>query len=97
MLWEDLSAQQRLKQVQRWVLEVLIDNHAALQLYYGLGFSNCGLRKGYYTVSGCAKDALIVWEENTQKLAPDGFVILDARRYGDTWVHILEPVGASEG
>lgn len=36
-----------------------------------------------------ADDALIVWEENAQQSPPDGFDTLDARRYGDTWVHIL--------
>lgn len=37
-----------------------------------------------------AKDALCVWEENSEQLAPDGFAMLDARKYGDTWVHILQ-------
>ncbi|MFT4716611.1 MAG: 16S rRNA (guanine966-N2)-methyltransferase [Paracoccaceae bacterium] len=36
-----------------------------------------------------APDALIVWEENAEKPAPTGLTKLDARRYGDTWVHIL--------
>jgi 16S rRNA (guanine966-N2)-methyltransferase len=34
-------------------------------------------------------EALIVWEEAAQKDAPAGFERLDARRYGDSWVHIL--------
>ena len=34
-------------------------------------------------------DAMIVWEEGSEQLAPDGFELLDARKYGDTWVHIL--------
>lgn len=34
-------------------------------------------------------DALIVWEEGNEQAAPDGFAMLDARKYGDTWVHIL--------
>ncbi|MBV1864390.1 MAG: 16S rRNA (guanine(966)-N(2))-methyltransferase RsmD [Rhodobacteraceae bacterium] len=37
-----------------------------------------------------AENALIVWEENAEQTAPDGFNMLDSRRYGDTWVHILE-------
>jgi len=37
-----------------------------------------------------AKDALIVWEEGSEQTAPDGFDMLDARKYGDTWVHILQ-------
>ena len=36
-----------------------------------------------------APEALIVWEENVEKHAPHGFERLDARRYGDTWVHVL--------
>lgn len=37
-----------------------------------------------------AKDALIVWEENREQASPAGFTMLDARKYGETWVHILE-------
>ena len=39
-----------------------------------------------------AKDALIVWEENTPQIAPDGFDLLDTRKYGDTHVTLLEAV-----
>lgn len=35
-------------------------------------------------------DALCVWEENTKQIPPTGFTMLDARKYGDTWVHVLE-------
>lgn len=34
-------------------------------------------------------EALVVWEENAEQLPPEGYTLLDARRYGDTWVHIL--------
>lgn len=37
-----------------------------------------------------AKDTLIVWEENREQACPAGFETLDARKYGETWVHILE-------
>jgi len=33
--------------------------------------------------------ALIVWEEGSEQNIPDGFDLLDQRRYGDVWVHIL--------
>ncbi|MGR3568782.1 MAG: 16S rRNA (guanine(966)-N(2))-methyltransferase RsmD, partial [Pseudooceanicola nanhaiensis] len=36
-----------------------------------------------------APDALIVWEENTGQTAPDGFSLIDSRRYGDTHVTFL--------
>lgn len=36
-----------------------------------------------------APDALIVWEEGSEQIAIEGFEMLDARKYGDTWVHIL--------
>lgn len=36
------------------------------------------------------QDALIVWEEHAQQGAPSGFNKLDARRYGETWVTLLE-------
>ena len=35
-------------------------------------------------------DAICIWEENSQKIAPIGFSILDCRKYGDTWIHIME-------
>ena len=36
-----------------------------------------------------APKALIVWEENAPQLAPDGFEVLDTRRYGDTHITLL--------
>ncbi|MEM9785458.1 MAG: 16S rRNA (guanine(966)-N(2))-methyltransferase RsmD [Pseudomonadota bacterium] len=36
-----------------------------------------------------AHDALIVWEERSAQIAPEGFTGLDQRRYGDTWVSFL--------
>lgn len=35
------------------------------------------------------KDALFVWEENQPQIAPAGFMRLDQRRYGDSWVTFL--------
>ena len=40
-----------------------------------------------------APDALIVWEESAAITPPDGVELLDARRYGDTTISILERVG----
>jgi len=37
-----------------------------------------------------ADGALIVWEENNAQFPPDGFELHDQRRYGDTWVTIVE-------
>lgn len=36
-----------------------------------------------------AEGAVVVWEENTEQTAPEGFETLDARRYGDTWVTVM--------
>ena len=38
-----------------------------------------------------APDAIVVWEEGTPPAPPQGFALLDQRRYGDTWVTLLEP------
>lgn len=38
-----------------------------------------------------APTATLVWEEGTQLHPPAGFALLDQRRYGDTWVTLLEP------
>jgi len=37
-----------------------------------------------------AENALIIWEESSPQHAPDGYRLHDQRRYGDTWVSILE-------
>lgn len=37
-------------------------------------------------------DALVVWEEASAQLAPDGFLLLDQRRYGDTWINFLRAI-----
>ncbi len=36
-----------------------------------------------------AKDATIVWEEGTDQSLPDGFIVLDQRRFGQTRIAIL--------
>jgi len=36
-----------------------------------------------------ADDALVVWEENAPQSVPDGFRLLDTRRYGDTHVTVM--------
>ena len=37
-----------------------------------------------------ANGALVVWEEHAEMAQPMGFETLDARRYGDTWLTLLE-------
>lgn len=55
---------------------------------YGKGLGEKALAAA---VSGgwIAPDALIVWEENAPQTAPEGFSLLDQRRYGDTWITLL--------
>lgn len=36
-----------------------------------------------------APNALIIWEENAPMLPPQGFALLDQRKYGDTYVSII--------
>ena len=36
-----------------------------------------------------APGATLVWEENAPQPAPEGFELLDQRRYGETWITIL--------
>ena len=36
-----------------------------------------------------AQEALVVWEENAPQLPPEGFTLVDQRRYGDTHITIL--------
>lgn len=37
-----------------------------------------------------APGALVVWEENGPQVAPEGFALLETRRYGDTHVTLME-------
>ncbi len=37
-----------------------------------------------------APGALVVWEDETEAAAPQGFVRLDARRFGQTWLTFLQ-------
>jgi len=37
-----------------------------------------------------APGALVVWEESAEVSPPDGLVPLEAKRYGDTRIHLLE-------
>ncbi len=40
-----------------------------------------------------AQDALIVWEENAPMIAPNGFTLHDARKYGDTCISLMWRTG----
>lgn len=46
-----------------------------------------------HTKGWLAENALVVWEENTPQIAPEGYEVLDQRRYGDTWITIIEQQG----
>lgn len=56
---------------------------------YGKGMGEKALAsavKGGWLES-CAQ---VVWEEDTAQEAPDGFQVLEARRYGQTWLTLLQ-------
>ena len=56
---------------------------------YGKGLGQKALasaRAGGWIAPG----ALVVWEESAAMAAPEGFSVLEARRYGDSWVTLLE-------
>lgn len=58
-----------------------------------------GKKLGGKALSSAAKggwltnDALIVWEENAAQPAPDGFALLDTRKFGETHITILRYSG----
>jgi len=59
---------------------------------YGKGLGQTALaaaRAGGWIASG----ALVVWEENAPMAPPEGFALLERRRYGDTHVTLLEADG----
>jgi len=56
---------------------------------YGLDLGSTALATA--TARGwIAPDALIVWEEKSPQLAPQGFELIEHRRYGDTQITFLE-------
>lgn len=46
--------------VQKFILEVRIDNQSAINLYLSLGFKKIGLRRNYYTIKDKTVDAVIM-------------------------------------
>lgn len=55
---------------------------------YGKNLGLAGLTKAQ-SQGWIAPKALIVWEEQTAQIAPPGFVSLDQRKYGDSWITFL--------
>jgi len=56
---------------------------------YGQGLGVKALRSaqaGGWLAAGAA----VVWEENAPQIPPEGFTLLDQRRYGETWVTLLQ-------
>ncbi|PHQ99812.1 MAG: 16S rRNA (guanine(966)-N(2))-methyltransferase RsmD [Marinosulfonomonas sp.] len=56
---------------------------------YGKGLGEMALvaaRNGGWLADG----ALIIWEESSPQHPPQGYVLRDQRKYGDTWISILE-------
>lgn len=56
---------------------------------YGKGLGEAALQSAR-AQGWIAPDAVIVWEEGTAPAPPQGFALIDQRRYGDTWVTLLE-------
>lgn len=56
---------------------------------YGKGLGLIALQ-GALSKGWIAPGAMIVWEENAAQPAPAEFALLDQRRYGDTWITLLE-------
>jgi 16S rRNA (guanine966-N2)-methyltransferase len=55
---------------------------------YGKGLGELALTAAHRG-GWLAPGATIVWEEGTAAAAPEGFALLDQRRYGDTIVTLL--------
>lgn len=50
----------------------------------GLGAIEVATRQGWI-----AHDGLLIWEETRGQVAPDGFIIAEQRRYGETWITVM--------
>ncbi len=60
---------------------------------YGQGLGALALasaRSGGWLDTG----ARVVWEESAPQPAPEGFLLIDQRRYGETWVSLLDHMPA---
>ena len=58
------------------------------KLPYGKGLGARALTAAL-TANWIAPEALIVWEENAPQTAPDGFDLVDTRRFGDTTLTLI--------
>ena len=56
---------------------------------YGKALGEAALQSAR-TQGWIAPDAIVVWEEGSAPAPPQGFAMIDQRRYGDTWVTLLE-------
>lgn len=56
---------------------------------YGKGLGEMALTTAH-AGGWLADNALIVWEENSPQHAPEGYELHDQRKYGDTWISIME-------
>ena len=56
---------------------------------YGKALGEAALQSAR-TQGWIASDAIVVWEEGSAPAPPQGFAMIDQRRYGDTWVTLLE-------
>ena len=55
---------------------------------YGKGWGSEALKNAYNT-GWIAKNALVVWEENSIQIAPDGFLLVHNKSYGNSKVTFL--------
>lgn len=55
---------------------------------YGKALGHTALRTAYAD-GWIAGGALVIWEENAPQAAPDGFILRDTRRYGETHITFL--------
>lgn len=56
---------------------------------YGKGLGEVSLTSAL-AQGWIAPEATVLWEEGQPPAAPQGFALLDQRRYGETWVTLLE-------
>ena len=56
---------------------------------YGMNLGLPALRAAR-AMGWIAPGTVVAWEERSAQIAPQGFRALDARRYGDTWITLLE-------
>lgn len=90
-------SQENTRLIRRSALKLPVNDAAPCDLIfldppYGKGMGEKAIASAL-AGNWIAQEALIVWEESSPQAAPDGFELLDVRKYGGTHIALMRFVG----